>query len=340
MGGTLKAAFAVACGGLLLSASVLGPDGIGRVAGGPAHFIFFNVDRERIAEVSFLEHPGITGAQLKYTWRELESERDRYALEPMLADLAFLERHGKALWVQLQDVSFDERVNAPDYLRAPEFGGGVARKYESGADGAAPRFGGWVTRRWDAAVQVRFARLLEAIADAADGRLAGITLPETSIGFGDDATRWPAGYSYAAYVKGITANLTAARRAFRRSTVMQYANFMPGEWLPGDDHGYLRAVYAHAATIGAAVGGPDLMPNRPGQRNHSLALIAARPRGVLAGLAVQDGNLAETDPATGMPVSAEALLAYATGTLRLDYLFWGVEEPYYSRDVLPLLRKR
>jgi len=31
---------------------------------------------------------------------------------------------------------------------------------------------------------------------------------------------------------------------------MQYGNFMPGEWLPANDHGYLKSVYAAAARLG------------------------------------------------------------------------------------------
>jgi hypothetical protein len=36
-------------------------------------------------------------------------------------------------------------------------------------------------------------------------------------------------------------------------------------------------------------------------------------------------------------VSVEDLVRYATDTLRLDYVFWGTEEPYYSKEVLPWL---
>ena len=43
----------------------------------PKNFIFFAHERQRIAEPSFLDHAQIAGAQLKYTWRELEPERDR-----------------------------------------------------------------------------------------------------------------------------------------------------------------------------------------------------------------------------------------------------------------------
>ena len=44
------------------------------------HYVFFAHERERIAEKSFLDTPAFEGAQLKYTWRELEPEKDDYDL--------------------------------------------------------------------------------------------------------------------------------------------------------------------------------------------------------------------------------------------------------------------
>lgn len=29
---------------------------------------------------------------------------------------------------------------------------------------------------------------------------------------------------------------------------------------------------------------------------------------------------------------------FAVQRLRLDYIFWGIEEPYYTSDILPFLR--
>ncbi len=301
--------------------------------GAPRHFVFFGSDRERIRERSFLDAPHVAGAQLRYSWRELEPERGRYALGPLLEDLAFLERHGKRLWVQIQDVSFSARVLVPEYLvKDPAFGGGVAPQF---SEGAPPRFAGWVARRWDPAVRARFVALLEAVGAAVDGRVEGVNLAETSIELADPG---PAGFTPAGYAAAIREIMTAARKAFSRSRVIVYANFMPGEWLPHDDRGHLRAIYAHAGRIGVGVGGPDLLPHRKGQRNHSLPLIAARGPDVVAGVAVQDGNLADKDAATGRPVTVAALYRFARDSLRLDYLFWGTEEPYYSRDVLPFLR--
>jgi hypothetical protein len=311
----------------------------GSVAG-PKNFIFFGHERQRISEPSFLGNKVIVGAQLKYTWRELEPERDRYDLRPLLDDLAFLERHGKRLFVQLQDVSFSEVVPVPDYLHTdPAFRGGVARKYEyAGDDESKAHFDGFVARRWDPAVRGRFIKLLQVLGKEVDGRIEGLNLPETSVGFGESGRLHPSGFTYESYVEAVKAVMTAARKAFARSGVIVYANFMPGEWLPWTDHGYLRAVYAHAESIGVGVGGPDLLPHRKGQQNHSYSLIAARGPKILAGIAVQDGNLEEKDSSTGQPVTVVELHRFAKDRLRLDYIFWGTQEPYFSKDVLTYIR--
>ena len=307
---------------------------------GPKNFIFFERQRQRIAEPAFLENDQIAGAQLKYTWRELEPERDRYELRPLLDDLAFLKRHGKQLFVQLQDVSFSEEVLVPDYLRTdPDFRGGAARKYEyEGGHKSKVQFDGWVARRWDPTVRGRFIKLLNALGEEVDGRIEGLVLPETSVGFEERGKRHPTGFTYEAYVLGVKMIMTGARKAFPRSCVIQYANFMPGEWLPWTDHGYLRAIYAHAESIGVGVGGPDLLPHRKGQQNHSYPLIAARSPKIPAGVAVQDGNLEDRDPTTGKRVTAAELYGFAKDRLRLDYIFWGTQEPYYSQEIVPYIR--
>jgi hypothetical protein len=308
----------------------------------PRNFIFVNQERQRITGAAFLGNASVAGAQIKYTWRELEPERDQYDFRPLLDDLAFLEQHGKRLFVQLQDVSFEDSVVVvPDYLRQDStFSGGVARKWEyQGNDESRARPEGWVARRWDPAVRARLIRLLQLLGRAVDGRIEGLNLPETSIDFGTSGRLHPKGFTYAGYVDGVKAIMSAAHEAFPHSRVIQYANFMPGEWLPWTDHGYLRAIYAHAESIGVGVGGPDLLPFRKGQLHHSYPLIAARGPRTVAGLAVQDGNLDEKDPATGRKVTVAELYRFATDRLHLDYIFWGTQQPYYTRDVLPFVRR-
>ncbi len=120
--------------------------------GSPQHFIFFGLERSRVSDPIFLATPAIAGAQLKYTWRELEPERGRYEFDAIRRDLALLERAGKRLFVQVQDVSFDPGiVNVPEYLLDdPIFGGGIALKYEfedEDEDESRPIVDGWVARR-------------------------------------------------------------------------------------------------------------------------------------------------------------------------------------------------
>ncbi len=303
----------------------------------PHNYVFFRRDHARIADSAFLSDPNLIGAQLAFTWRELEPARDRYDLSGIGERLTFLQRHGKRLFVQLQDVSFGETVLTPDYLRTDTaFHGGSARKYERGADGRM-RFDGWVARRWDPAVRARFIRLLDAIGREFDGAIEGLVIPETAVGF-DDPAQVPSGFSPESYAEGMGAILTAARAAFQRSCVVLYANFMPGETLPSSDRGYLSGLHAQAAAIGAGVGGPDILPFRPFQRSHGLGLIERRATGVIGAMAVQDGNLADRDRQSGERISVAALYEFATARLRLNYIFWGTEEPYFTSEVLPFLR--
>lgn len=305
------------------------------------NFIFFGRDRERIREANFLETKDIVGTQLKYAWKELEPERDHYEFEELRNDLAFLDGNGKRLFIQVQDVSFDETIiNVPRYLlKDPAFGGGVARQYEfDGPDDSNAKPEGWVARRWDPAVRERFIGLLRAIGKEFDGKIEGINLPETAIDFGRTGRFHPAGFTYDGYAETVKAVMTAAREAFSKSIVIQYANFMPGEALPENDHGYLRGVYEHAERIGVGVGGPDLLPYREGQLRHSYPMIAARGPHTVAGVAVQWGNLEHNNPATGKRVTVPEVARFAGENLHLNYVFWGTQEPYYSEEVLPYLR--
>ncbi len=307
----------------------------------PEHFIFFGRDRERIHESDFLETQAIVGAQLKYSWRELEPEQDAYEFQDLRDDLTFLTGHGKRLFIQIQDVSFDENIiNIPRYLLTDTaYGGGIARQYNfDDMNDSGPKPEGWVARRWDPAVRPRFIKLLQALAAEFDGKIEGINLPETAIDFGRTGRFHPPGFTYENYFETVKAVMTAARRAFSRSIVIQYANFMPGEALPRNDHGYLKGVYEHAQRIGVGVGGPDLLPHRRGQLNHSYPLIASRDRNVVAGVAVQWGNLEQTNPATGQKVTVSELAQFARENLKLNFIFWGLQEPYYSQEVLPYLR--
>jgi hypothetical protein len=306
----------------------------------PQHYVFYGLDRERITESAFLETPALVGAQLKYRWSELEPRRGDYDFSAIRHDLAVLTEQGKRLFIQLQDISFVEaRPNVPAYLlKDPEFHGGVAAQY-SYADNDVSRvaFDAWVPRRWDPAVRARLTALFNALGVEFDGKIAGINFAETSISVGS-AGDPPEGYSPSIYYEAIRELMRSARVAFKKSDLLVYANFMPGESLPEDDKGFLKGIYELADSLGVGVGGPDLLPRRWYQRQHSLPLIAARAKGTVAGLAIQDGNLADVDRRTGERVTVKELADYARDPLHLDYVFWGTQEPYWSKQVVPYLR--
>jgi hypothetical protein len=239
-------------------------------------------------------------------------------------------------------VTFSEsRINVPPYLLSdPIYNGGAAKQYETTNDNDDRAVvAGWASRRWDPAVQERFHKLLLALGREFDGRIEGINFAETSVGFGTSGRLFPQGFTHEIYRDAIITNMKALKRAFPKSVAMQYGNFMPGEWRPTNDKGYLRAVYNAAVESNVAMGGPDLMPYRPGQLGTSYPLIREVAGIVPTGIAVQDGNLAELNPATGKRVEVAELVKFATEYLKVDYVFWGTQEPYYSASVIPFLRR-
>jgi len=93
--------------------------------------------------------------------------------------------------------------------------------------------------------------------------------------------------------------MLALKQAFPKSVTMIYANFMPGEWLPGNDKGYLRSIYQYGEQIGVGLGGPDLMVKRKGQLNHTIAMMHESHYTAPLGIAIEDGNyIGETGDAT------------------------------------------
>jgi hypothetical protein len=296
------------------------------------HFVYFARDREAIHDHPFLQNPRFQGAQIMYSWRQLEPARGEYDFSVIRDDCKYLRAHGKRLFVQLQDATFmNSYVGVPDYLLAEEFDGGAIQQR---TDDGKPE--GWVAKRWNPGVRERFALLISALGTAFDGKIAGINLQESAIGVSHN---YDPSFTPEGYVDGIKANMLALKRSFKHSITMQYANFMPGEWLPWDDEGYLRSIYAYGEETGVGIGAPDLMVHRKGQLNHALALMHEGQFSVPLGIAVQDGNYigeTGTDRVLGERKNIVPMLhAFAEDFLGVTYMFWSCQEPYFSEDVLP-----
>ena len=301
------------------------------------HFVYFMRERELMHDHSFLQISRFNGAQVMYSWRQLEPQKGQYDFSAIREDYEYLLSHDKKLFVQIQDATFYPKYKAvPEYLSTAEYDGGVVRQGEN--DGASY---GWVSKRWNEKVRERFALFLEALGSEFDGLIEGINLQETAIGVDqeDDPNYTPESYAHA-----IKENMSALKKAFPKSITMIYANFMPGEWLPWDDKGYLKSIYVHGENIGVGLGGPDLMVERRAQLNHALKLMHEGSYSVPLGIAIQDGNYVGKTGAdkdySDQPVSERRnkvplLHAFAKDFLRVKYMFWVSQEPYFNEDVIP-----
>lgn len=304
------------------------------------HFVYFSRDRKKIIGHPLLKHARFAGAQIMYSWKELEPQQGEYDFSIVEQDLAYLKKYSKKLFVQLQDVTFYPKYKAvPNYLIADEYDGGVVAQYSSRGQPA-----GWVAQRWNAKVRARFAAFLMAFGEAFDGKIEGINLQETAIEIKEDSAP---GFSEERYVEGLKANMFALKLAFPTSVTMQYANFIPGEWLPWDDKGYLRGIYEHGEEIGVGLGAPDLMVQRKAQLNHPLRLMHEGTYSVPLGIAIQDGNYtgktgadADYNESSDSGVKGRRNLvpmlhAFAKDFLGVSYLFWVDQPPYFTEDVMP-----
>nr|WP_298794212.1 hypothetical protein [uncultured Allomuricauda sp.] len=302
------------------------------------NFVYFSRDRHSIKSHPFLKHKAFKGAQIMYSWKQLEPTKGKYDFFLIEEDLEYLNQYGKKLFIQLQDATFNITYNpAPKYLITDEYAGGAALHYEH----KNPE--GWVAKRWNANVQERFSLLLQALGESFDGKIEGINLQETAINISEAKE---SDFSEKLYVEGLKSNMLALKKAFPNSTTMIYANFIPGEWLPWDDKGYLKSIYAYGEEIGVGLGAPDLMVTRKAQLNHALTQMHEGDFNVPIGIAVQDGNYIDKtgadldynehkDKGKTRNSIVPLLHAFAKDFLKVDYMFWVNQKPYFEEDVLP-----
>ena len=304
------------------------------------HFVYFARDREAIHGHDLLNISMFKGAQIMYTWAELEPQKDVYDFAIIREDYEYLLQHGKKLFIQLQDASFNPNyIAVPDYLLTEEYDGGATSQYDD--NGKAE---GWVAKRWNEKVRARFSSFMQALGKEFDGKIAGINLQESSIGV---SKKTDPSFSAEKYIAGLKANMLALKQAFPTTTCMQYANFLPDEWLPWEDKGYLRGLYQYGEKIGVGMGTPDLMVTRKGQLNHPLAMMHEGNYTVPLGIAIQDGNYIgktgadedyqenEDKGAMGRNNLVPMLHSFARDFLKVSYMFWVNQEPYFREDVSP-----
>lgn len=306
------------------------------------HFVYFSKDRASIKNHPLLGVPQFKGAQIMYSWKDLEPGKGQYTFSVIEKDIAYLKQYGKKLFIQLQDATFNPNYNAaPSYLLTNEYDGGTILQFDEEGNPD-----GWVAKRWNKKVRERFALLLQALGKEFDQKIEGINLQETAI---EVSEKTDPSFSEEEYILGLKENMLALKKAFPSATTMIYANFVPGEWLPWNDKGYLKSLYKYGQEIGVGLGGPDLMVTRKAQLNNALSLMHEGRYSVPVGIAIQDGNyIGKTgsdldyneseDTGDNSRQNIVALLhAFANDFLRVNYMFWVNQEPYFTQDVIPCL---
>jgi hypothetical protein len=315
------------------------------------HYLYFHNrgdDGSTLRTEPALRDRRFRGAQVAYSWRSLETAPGHYDFGAIEADLDYLQSLGKVLWVQLQEKSFTPRANVPAYLlQDPRYRGGVLRQSMASAPERdktqslrADEYG-WVPQMWLPAVRARYQALLRALGQALDGRIAGINFSESSIDIGealpDGRTRYPKGFTPARYVHALQENMQVLAGVFQHSVPMVYLNFLPDEWLPEQDRGYMRGLFAKAQALGMGVGGPDLTPYKKGPMSQSYPFFHAYPPRLFKAMAVQSGNLRQINPHTGAPYTVQDLLDFGHDYLGLNVVFWGIEDDSFQTTVLAQL---
>lgn len=314
---------------------------------GIQHYLYFpGSTREEIRQDTALKDPRFKGAQIVYSWRSLEPEKDHYDFTAIESDIEYLASLGKKVWVQLQEKSFNRRIkNVPDYLlEDPLYLGGVVEQSNLSAPERDPNAlpsdddSGWVVRMWDDPVRERYQNLLRELGKSFDGKIAGINFSESSIDLGieqeDGTTIFPEYFHPKDYVEALHSNMRVLKSAFKKSIAMVYLNFLPDEWLPWNDKGYMKTTFALAKDLQMGIGGPDLMPYRKSHMNQSYGFFHEYPNHLIKGMAVQDGNLRQVNSKTNQKMSVADILDFSKNYLGLHYIFWAKDEPNFTQEVL------
>ncbi|MBM4019760.1 MAG: hypothetical protein FJ288_15805 [Planctomycetes bacterium] len=274
----------------------------------------------------------LQGAQVRYEWRDLEPRKGEYDFSKIESDLAYLEKLGKRLFMQLMDRRFHSSGRPlPDYLYDdPAYGGG-AEPFQGK--------GGSVARVWDPAVRERMTALLRALGRRFDREphFEGFAFEESAIAVDRQKAR---GFTPRAYLDGLKELMRAAKEAFPHTTVIEYANWM------ASPPGALKELAEHCRQVGAGWGGPDVVPDGAAGRAPRTRIPAYDLYPLYAGK-MPLGTAVQTPSFGGKEgrFTLDELYAMGTQTLKLNYMFWiRVEGANYShsftRDILPFINAR
>ncbi|MBU4070003.1 MAG: hypothetical protein KJ646_03390 [Nanoarchaeota archaeon] len=300
----------------------------------PGHYILLTSE-EDIDEIELiLSNPlnYITGLQIYFTWRQLETEKDVYDFSKIDEMLELVGKYNKHLFVQVSDRTFkiDEKP-VPNYLyENPIYNGGV-EPFISGK--------GSVSRIWDPNVNERFNLLILELGKKFDNKenFEGIAFEESALDI-DTITAYS--YSIEKLVDGVISRIDTAALVFSNSVVIQYMNYGPPEFVNLFEYFYLT---------GVGMGGPDLVPDEgrfsEKQRIPAYDYYPLYAGKMPLGTAVQTPNLMKDERNEKGIFTLDGFWDMGLNTLKLNYIFWSfAEQPWhkfrFTNDILPYINER
>ncbi len=306
----------------------------------PKLFLFFGQTSQANLKSyqHILSNPCVSGAQILYTWKELEPQKDKYDFTRIENDLRYLNTMHKKLFIQIQDRSFQpDLIYVPDYIRTDnKYHGGVAMQYDFPGEGK-PITEGWVARVWDPAVRARFQLLLQKLAQQFDGKIYGLNLPETAVDF--DSKKPPVNFTPDNYFNAELGNIAAARKAFKQTIIVQYVNFFPGEW--DNDHHYMSRLFSYANKNNIGLGGPDVVPYRKSQMHNSYRFLHFyRGKITPIAMAIQEPDYTYKNSDTHLHYQFVDFYSFARDYLGATILFWNVQEPFFSEQLVRTINNK
>jgi hypothetical protein len=172
---------------------------------------------------------------------------------------------------------------------------------------------------------MRFQALIAALAEAFDGRIYGINLPETAFQLPEGMEET---FDCDGYFVAELENILFARKVFGQSHVVQYVNFFPCEW--NNDRRYMERFFDAAVENGIGLGGPDIVPWRQGQMKNSYPFFNRHHDELpMVAMAVQGATLTYTNPRTGKKFTRREFIDFARDYLGVDIIFWTEDAPWF-----------
>lgn len=289
----------------------------------PGHYSLVSdegVPRDKYIVGNFL------GLQKKYPWKVLEPQKDKYDFSIIKKDLAYLQKHGKRLVIQLQTKDFgQDQMNAPEYLKDASFGGGL---YRTATGSLNPVL-------WNPKVAARIEAFYKALGKEFDKKpfIEAVMIPETAVS-GDIQRKDQEGvehFTNEKYANALKQQMKVLKEAFPSTVVIQFTNF-PKE--------VLSDLTRFQKENGIGMGGPDinlysrgLNDPKAGVYQYYDSLKGYVPLG--AAVQSQDYTYSKSekyDQVFEKP-TVEQTYKFGRDRLHLNYIFWLIKPKYFDKVI-------